>query len=72
MREIDRVNNPYHDDKVVDACSLFGAMDTSGGRFSGEGVIRAIANMHVRGNGLGGGFAVYGLYPRYAELYALI
>ncbi len=70
MREIDRVNNPYHDDKVVDACSLFGAMDTSGGRFSGEGVIRAIANMHDRGNGLGGGFAVYGLYPKYAELYA--
>ena len=70
MREIDRVNNPYHDDKVVDACSLFGAMDTSGGRFSGEGVIRAIANMHVRGNGLGGGFAIYGLYPKYAELYA--
>jgi glutamate synthase domain-containing protein 1 len=26
--------------------------------------------MHVRGNGLGGGFAVYGLYPKYADLYA--
>jgi glutamate synthase domain-containing protein 1 len=26
--------------------------------------------MHVRGNGLGGGFAVYGLYPQYADLYA--
>jgi glutamate synthase domain-containing protein 1 len=45
-------------------------MDTTGNSFSGRDVIRAIANMHVRGNGLGGGFAVYGLYPEYADLYA--
>jgi len=70
MKKIDRINNPYDDDKIIDACSLFGAMDTSGRRFSGEGVIKAIANMHVRGNGLGGGFAIYGLYPNYADLYA--
>ncbi len=70
MKELNRTQNPYQDGKVIDACSLFGAMDTSGKRFSGKGVIRAIANMHVRGNGLGGGFAVYGLYPEYADLYA--
>ena len=49
MKDIKQVNNPYHDDKVIDACSIFGVMDTSGKKFSGEGVIRAIANMHVRG-----------------------
>ncbi|MCL0029934.1 glutamine amidotransferase family protein [Dehalococcoidia bacterium] len=70
MKELNQINNPYHDDKVIDACSLFGVMDTSGKRLSGEGVIRAITNMHVRGNGLGGGFAIYGLYPEYAECYA--
>jgi glutamate synthase domain-containing protein 1 len=70
MKELNRINNPYGEAKVIDACSIFGAMDTSGKRFSGEGVIRAIANMHLRGNGLGGGFAVYGLYPEYAECYA--
>ena len=70
MRDIRAVNNPYNADKVIDACSIFGAMNTSGERFSGEGVIRAIANMHDRGNGLGGGFAIYGLYPEYADLYA--
>ncbi|MFH1003677.1 MAG: hypothetical protein V1780_05990 [Chloroflexota bacterium] len=70
MKELARVNNPYGDEKVIDACSIFGMMDTSGQRFSGEGVIRAIANMHDRGNGLGGGFAVYGLYPEYADYYA--
>src|SRR3990172_6563633 len=71
MKDIRQINNPYNDDKVIDACSIFGMMDTAGGRFSGEAVIRAIANMHVRGNGLGGGFAIYGLYPEYADLYAL-
>ena len=70
MKNINQMQNPYQDDKVIDACSLFGAIDTSGRRFSGEGVIRAIANMHDRGNGLGGGFAIYGLYPEYADFYA--
>jgi len=61
MRDLRQVNNTYNDDKVIDACAIFGAMDTAGRRFSGESVIKAIANMHDRGNGLGGGFAVYGL-----------
>ena len=71
MRDFREINNPNRDDKIIDACSIFGAMDTTGKRFSGEGVIKAIANMHDRGNGLGGGFAVYGLYPEYADQYAL-
>jgi glutamate synthase domain-containing protein 1 len=70
MKNLQSINNPYGDDKVIDACSVFGAMDTSGRRFMGEGVLRAIANMHDRGNGLGGGFAIYGIYPEYADLYA--
>jgi len=70
MKDFRQVNNPHNDDKVIDACSIFGAMDTTGKRFSGEVAIKAIANMHDRGNGLGGGFAVYGLYPQYADLYA--
>ncbi|MBN2239776.1 MAG: hypothetical protein JW712_08375 [Dehalococcoidales bacterium] len=70
MLDLQKINNPYNDDKIINACSIFGAMDISGRPFSGEGVIKAIANMHDRGNGLGGGFAVYGLYPDYADLYA--
>ena len=70
LKEPTKTNNPYGDDKVMDACSIFGMMDTSGARFSGKPVMEAIANMHVRGNGLGGGFAVYGLYPEYADHYA--
>jgi len=71
MRDLNRVSNPYRDDKVMDACGLFGAIDLKGRRFSGERVIEAMANMRFRSNGLGGGFAVYGLYPEYAGQYAL-
>jgi len=70
MKDITRINNPYGEDKVIEACSIFGMMDTAGKTFSGRDIIKAIANMHVRGNGLGGGFAVYGLYPNFAESYA--
>ena len=70
MRRLELVQNPYQDDKVMDACSIFGVMDTAGTRFSCQGIVNAMANMHVRSNGLGGGFAVYGLYPEHADLYA--
>ncbi|NTV76496.1 MAG: glutamine amidotransferase family protein [Methanothrix sp.] len=56
--------------KEICACSIFGAMNQSGERFNGAGVMKAIANMHVRGNGLGGGFAAYGIYPEYKDYYA--
>lgn len=58
-------------DKDIENCGLFGVMNTSGTRFGGEMAINAIKNMKVRGNGLGGGFAIYGLYPQYKDYYAL-
>ena len=71
MSSLTSLNNRYGDDKVHDACGLFGIMDTTGRRFGAEAAIRAIANMHERGNGLGGGFAIYGIYPQFKEDYAL-
>jgi len=44
-------------------CSIAGIIDESGKRFSGEEIIRAIKKMCLRANGLGGGFAGYGIYP---------
>ena len=70
MRDLDKVSNPYGDDKVMSACSIFGMMDQSGRRFSGSAITEAIALMKNRSNGLGGGFAVYGLYPEFADDYA--
>jgi glutamate synthase domain-containing protein 1 len=65
------INNKYSEDKVIEACSLFGMMNLKGTRFSSKDPIKAIQNMHDRGNGLGGGFAIYGVYPDYKEYYAL-
>jgi glutamate synthase domain-containing protein 1 len=70
MKDLNRANNPYGDDKVIDACSVFGMMNLKGKRFPSRDPVKAIANMHDRGNGLGGGFAVYGLYPEYKDDYA--
>jgi len=70
MKDLNQINNPYNDEKVISACSIFGMMDQSGKRFSGEDITKAISNMKCRSNGLGGGFAVYGLYPDYADDYA--
>jgi glutamate synthase domain-containing protein 1 len=67
----DDLQNPYHDDKVIAACGLFGVLDTSGRPMTASDTVRAIANMHDRNNGLGGGMAVYGLYPERADLYAI-
>jgi glutamate synthase domain-containing protein 1 len=71
MKDLGKASNPNGDDKVIDGCSLFGMMDLEGKRFSSKDPVTAIANMHDRGNGLGGGFAVYGLYPNYQNHYAL-
>jgi len=71
MRDLDTINNPRGDTKIIDSCGLFGMMSLEGRTFSGADAIRAMANMHDRGNGLGGGFAAYGIYPDFADHYAL-
>ena len=51
--------------KDISGCAISGIMSESGWRFSGEMIIQSIANMHERANGLGGGFAAYGINRRY-------
>jgi glutamate synthase domain-containing protein 1 len=70
MKDLSRVNNLFGDDKDFAGCSIFGMMNLEGKRFSSRDPVKAIANMHERGNGLGGGFAVYGIYPEHADDYA--
>ena len=66
-----RKSERYLPEQNREACGLFGVMNISGKRFGGETATTAIKNIKVRGNGLGGGFAVYGLYPEYKDYYAL-
>ena len=64
-------NAPREGDVRIPAgCAIAAIMDRSGARHDGSDILRSIALMHDRSNGLGGGFAAYGIYPEYEELYA--
>jgi glutamate synthase domain-containing protein 1 len=56
--------------RIPSGCAIFGIMDQSGKRFNGIKIIDGIALMHERSNGLGGGFAGYGIYPQYKDDWA--
>ncbi len=56
--------------KIHGGCGLMGICDESGALMSGEAAIRAMAVQRDRGNGLGGGFAGYGIYPEFPDHFA--
>ena len=56
--------------RIPSGCAIAGIFSKSGERIGGEDIVRSIAVMHDRSNGLGGGFAGYGIYPEYKDLYA--
>ncbi len=56
---------------MVDLCSTLGIVNENGRRFSASSITQGISLMNERCNGLGGGFAAYGLYPEYKDYYAL-
>lgn len=56
--------------RIPSGCAISGIFNKSGKRFSGEDIIKSIEIMHDRSNGLGGGFAAYGIYPEYKDYYA--
>lgn len=64
------IENRYHDERVSSACGLIGFIDTSGTRHGGDRVVAGLTCMKERGNGLGAGYAAYGIYPEFREHYA--
>jgi len=52
-------------------CAISAVISRNGERMSGEKIIESMKPMHERSNGLGGGFAGYGIYPEYKDLFAL-
>ena len=60
----------HYFEKDISNCGLTGFISKKGTRVGGEVIIKSIALMHDRGNGLGGGFGAYGIYPDYKEFYA--
>ena len=57
--------------RIPSGCAIAAVISKEGKRMTGEKIIEAMKPMHDRSNGLGGGFAGYGIYPKYKELYAL-
>jgi glutamate synthase domain-containing protein 1 len=56
--------------RIPSGCAISGIFAKDGRNISGEVIVNSMATMHERSNGLGGGFAGYGIYPQYKELYA--
>ncbi|MFZ7102199.1 MAG: class II glutamine amidotransferase [Peptococcaceae bacterium] len=56
--------------RIPAGCAISGIMNKKGEVSSGQDIIKSIAVMHDRSNGLGGGFAAYGIYPEFKNHYA--
>lgn len=57
--------------RIPEGCAIAGIISTRGRPISGEYIAKAMEPMRPRYNGLGGGFAGYGIYPKYRDYYAL-
>ena len=59
------------DDKIFDACGIAGFMNVDGKLIDGSKIKEMIGVMKDRENGLGGGFAAYGLFPEFKDQYCI-
>lgn len=57
--------------RIPSGCAIAAVISREGNRMSGKMICEAMKPMHDRSNGLGGGFAGYGIYPEYKDFYAL-
>ncbi len=56
--------------RIPSGCAIAAVISREGKKMSGELITNAMKPMHDRSNGLGGGFAGYGIYPEYRDFYA--
>ncbi|MHB0976735.1 MAG: class II glutamine amidotransferase [Candidatus Aquicultorales bacterium] len=57
-------------DRIPSGCGLAAIFSEEGTTFSGEDIIESMSVLHDRSNGLGGGFAGYGIYPDKKDFHA--
>ena len=57
--------------RIPSGCAIAAVISRDGNRMSGKMICEAMKPMHDRSNGLGGGFAAYGIYPEHKDFYAL-
>ena len=60
----------FNDYRIPAGCAISGIFSKNGDNICGDKIIKSIELMHERSNGLGGGFAGYGIYPEYKDLFA--
>ncbi len=56
--------------RIPSGCAISAVISTEGKLMTGEAITKSMVPMHDRSNGLGGGFAGYGIYPEYRDFYA--
>ncbi len=57
--------------RIPSGCAIAAVISRTGKKMTGDIIVDSMIPMHDRSNGLGGGFAGYGIYPEYKEQYAL-
>lgn len=65
--EYEQLKNLEKSNKVLSGCGVSGIISQNGTCFSGEMIMNSICNMKERGNGLGAGYAGYGIYPDFKD-----
>ena len=56
--------------RIPSGCAISAVISRDGNKMTGESIVESMVPMHDRSNGLGGGFAGYGIYPEYKDFYA--
>ena len=49
--------------RIPSGCAIAAVISREGKKMTGEAIMESMKPMHDRSNGLGGGFAGYGIYP---------
>ena len=57
--------------RIPSGCAISAVISREGRLISGQTIVDSMRPMHERSNGLGGGFAGYGIYPEYKDFFAL-
>ena len=56
--------------RIPAGCAISSIFSKSGKNICGEKIVKSMGVMHDRSNGLGAGYAGYGIYPQYKDFYA--
>ncbi|MDD6733279.1 MAG: hypothetical protein PUE21_01890 [Lachnospiraceae bacterium] len=56
--------------RIPSGCAIAAVISKDGNKMTGEKITECMIPMHDRSNGLGGGFAAYGIYPEYKDYFA--